>query len=271
MPTVEVVSFVLHLDARTRRLFASLRQPTLQWIPSMPGTPAVHKGRRPSRTARPSLWASLTRWAFVASALAGTGCNAHVNKFDASVRYVCPGQRVDIVWNVTGSAKFEVTPDVPGTVRGAVPSIGQTSFIPTQNTRASIRVTRSFGEPTGADIDFHMSGHESLAADLNDSPSCEGGVLTLKPQIRGFSPDMKAIVVTVQDGEQRELDVSRLDAAGRPITAHVGPGKTTDAFATLPVNGQWIFTARLGPGESCTNAPHVLTVYAYTGCTGGTK
>ena len=187
------------------------------------------------------------------------------------MRYVCPGQRVDIVWNVTGSAKFEVNPDIPGAIRGAVASTGQTSFTPTQNTRASIKVTRSFGEPTGADIDVHMSGHESLAADLNDSPSCDGGVLTLKPQIRGFSADMRALVVTVQEGEMRELDVSRVDAAGKLITAHVGPGQSTDTFAALPVNGQWIFAAKLGPGESCSDAPHVLTVYAYTGCAGETR
>ena len=210
------------------------------------------------------------RWCLIATAWVLAGCNAYVNKFDASPRYICPGQKVDIVWDVTGSAKLEVDPDVAGAPRGAVAAAGHASINPTTSTRVSIKVTRSFGEPTGADTDVHMAVPVRVAADLNDSPSCKDGVLTLKTQTSSFSPNLKATIVGLEEGERRELDVGRVDPTGKLITARVAPRRTTGVFAALSMNGEWTLSAKLGPDESCTNPPHTLTVYAYTSCTGGT-
>jgi hypothetical protein len=207
----------------------------------------------------------------VGVALWGTACNAHVNGFAASPRHLCPGQPVEIRWDVSGSATLQLVPQVTGAPQGAVASSGRIIVTPTQDTRASIRVTRWFGEPAGSDIDIQMPSPVLVAADLNDSFSCQDNVMSVKAQMKNFSPDMKAEVVGVgrRLGERRELDIRRIDHQGRLLTAHVGPDQSSAAFADLPINGEWILSTKLGGDESCARPPHVLTVYAYAGCTGG--
>jgi hypothetical protein len=207
----------------------------------------------------------------IAVALWAAACNAHVNAFQASPRHICPGQQVELRWDVTGSATLALTPKVAGAPQGAVASSGQVILKPTQNTRASIRVTRWLGEPAGSDIDIQMPAPVLVTADLNDSFSCQANVMSLKTQMKNFSPEVKAEVVgvSIPDGQGRELDISRADAQGKTLTAHVGPGLSSTAFADLPIEGEWILSTKLSGDESCDHPPHVLTVYAYAGCTGG--
>ena len=203
--------------------------------------------------------------------LGAAACNAHVNAFNASPRHICPGQQVEVQWDVTGSATLAFAPTVADAPQGAVTSRGQVILKPTQNTRASIRVTRWLGEPAGSDIDIQMPEPTLVTADLNDSFSCQANVMGVKAQMKNFSPDVKAEVVGVgiSNGQGRELDIRRTDAQGKIIAAHVGPGQNSTAFAALPVEGEWILSTKLGGDESCDHPPHVLTVYAYAGCTGG--
>jgi hypothetical protein len=78
-------------------------------------------------------------------------------------------------------------------------------------------------------------------------------------------------VVGLENSEKRSLDISRPGPGGTRIAGHVAPGVTTGAFAALSVNGEWKLSSPLMPGESCTNPPHVLTAYTYTGCKGGSR
>ena len=207
-------------------------------------------------------------WILMVGAVCGLGCNAHIGTFEASLRRICPGQKVEIGWAVTGSATVTVTPPIKGAPNGPVASTDHATIAPTAKTRVSIRVTRMLGEPTGADIDIDLPGPVAIAADLNDAPSCTAGVLTLTTPVKGFSPGVTADVVALEGSETRSIDISRTDAAGKKITAHVAPGVSTDAFSAMPAEGDWTLSSDLMPGESCSNPPHVLTVYVYTACKG---
>lgn len=210
-------------------------------------------------------------WFLGVATCGGLACNAHIGKFDATERHICPGTPIEVTWEVTGSARLTVAPPTAGAPEGPVASTDHAKFAPWAKTRVSLRVTRPFGEPTGADIDIDLPAPVRIAADLNDAPSCEGGVLTLTTQAKGFGPGVMGEVVGLEDRETRSLDVSRVDATGKKITAHVAPGITTNAFAAMPANGTWTLSSVLGPGESCGNPPHVLTVYVYTDCRGGVR
>jgi hypothetical protein len=210
-------------------------------------------------------------WYLIIVACGGLACNAHIGTFEASERHICPGTPVEISWEVTGSAKLTVSPPIAGAPNGPVNSTDHAKFSPKVKTRVSLRVTRSFGEPTGADIDLDIPAPVRIAADLNDAPSCNDGVLTLTTEAKGFAPGVMAEVVGLEDSENRSLDVSRVDGRGKKITAHVAPGVRTDAFAALPVNGAWTLSSTLASGESCSNPPHVLTAYVYPACQGGAR
>jgi hypothetical protein len=207
-------------------------------------------------------------WSLVLVASTLGGCNAYVNKFDVAPRHVCPGQEVAISWDVTGSPTLTVSPKIPGAPDGAVAASGRASIKPIANTRVSLRVTRRFGEPRGADVDIELPAPVEIAADLEDSPSCEASVLTLRTHTKGFTEGVTADVVS---SGKRSIDVTRVDAAGHTITAHVAPGVTTTAFASLPMNGDWTLSSKLQPDEACSNPPHVLTLSVLTTCSGAAR
>lgn len=212
----------------------------------------------------------------VALSLVAIGCNAKIKAFSAEPRFICPGQEVILRWDVVGSAKLTVTPPEPGVPNGDVPSQGQVPLHPSVQTRASLHVTRWLGEPAGAETDISVPAPVRVAADLNDPARCENGVLTLTAHLSEsqFSPAVKAQVVMVEDSVARSYDITRMDPAQHAITAHVARSVSTNAFANLPMAGDWILSSPLTGQEACPaggkpgTLPHVLTVYAYSSCNG---
>jgi hypothetical protein len=217
------------------------------------------------------------RWVgVVALSLGAIGCNAQIKAFSAEPRFICPGQEVTLRWGVVGSAKLTVTPAEPGVPTGDVPGQGQVPLHPSVQTRASLHVTRRFGEPAGAETDINIPAPVRVAADLNDPGQCKDGVLTLTAHLSEaqFAPAVRAQVVTVEASVTRSFDITRLGPAQHAITAHVARGVSTTAFANLPMAGDWILSSPLTGQEACPadgkpgNLPHVLTVYAYSSCNG---
>ncbi len=203
-------------------------------------------------------------WPLGVLACAVVACNAQIVRFDVGPRHVCAGQAVHIAWEVKGSARLRIDPEIPGAPDGDVASAGHATIRPTSNTRVFLRVTRWPGDPTGGDVDVTLPAPVEIAADLQDSPSCMDGVLTLQTEAKGFADGVKAGLVSAH---KRALDVRRVDAAGHVIAAQVTPGgSATAAFAALPVNGRWTLSSRLDPGESCSNPPHVLTAIVQPAC-----
>jgi len=213
----------------------------------------------------------------VVFSLAAIGCNAKIKVFSADPRFICPGQQVILSWDVVGSARLTISPQSASAPDGDVKAKDHVTLHPKVQTRASLHVTRFLGESTGADIDIDISAPSApvrVAADLNDAARCENGVLTLTAHLSQFAPGVKAQLVAVEEGEQRSYDITRMDPAQHAITAHVGPGVSTTAFANLPMAGDWLLSSRLTDQEACpTEAkpgkiPHVLTVNAYSSCHG---
>jgi hypothetical protein len=206
-------------------------------------------------------------WALGLALGAGLACNAHVNAFDATPRRFCPGGLVDISWDVTGSAELSFQPPIAGAPNGPVSSVGRASIRPSGDTRASLRVTRWLGEPTGADIDLALPAPVEIAATLQDARTCKDGVLTLTTHVGGSDPALKAALVSAP---KRAVDVTRT-GAGQPITAHLEPGQAgSSAFADLPFSGDWTIATKLAGTESCANPPHTLTLSVVTNCPAGT-
>ena len=210
-----------------------------------------------------------TREALMAALIVFGGCNAHIASFDVNPRHICAGQDVHIAWDVQGSAHVSVDPKIAGAPDGAVASKGQVAIKPTAaKTRISLRATRWLGKPDGADYDVEVTAAApvEIAGSLAGS-SCNDGVLTVAAETKGFSDDLRAGLVSVN---KRALDVRHQDRDGREVTASVAPGSSSDAFANLPVNGRWMLSAKLGPGESCASPPHVLTAVVSPSCGGNT-
>lgn len=200
--------------------------------------------------------------------LAGlSACNASIRKFDATPRNaVCPGTPVTVVWEVTGSATLTVVPEAAGSPHGAVSPSGQAQFTPTGKTVLSLRVTRSFGEPAGADIVIQPPLSEEIAAPLTETSTCGAGVLTVMAHTQNFDPHARALDVAAA---KRAIEVRRGGVSSPPVS--LAPGSGTNAFSNSAANGDWIISTKLREGESCANPPNSLTFFIYSACEGVTR
>ena len=206
-------------------------------------------------------------WLLSVVALAAVDCNASIQKFDVSPRHsVCPGTPVAIVWDVTGSPKLTVSPNVAGAPNGKVAASGRATFAATGKTVVSLRVSRWFGEPTGADFDVNPPAPAEVAVQLADTSTCSNGILTMKAHTGAF--DANAVARAV-NSPRRSIELSRDGKATAPIA--IPRGGTTMAFAALSANGDWTVSTMLEPGETCRNPPNGLTFVIYTACEGDSR
>jgi hypothetical protein len=212
--------------------------------------------------------------AWVGIAVGCTGCpNAKITRFDATPRHVCPGDRVELVWDVIGSGAMTVTPATPHAPSGHVADSGTAVIHPMARTTAELQVTRTGGEPTGARVDIEMSQGETMAASIADpSAACRDGTVSSTAHIKNFASDLTVAVVAAQSGDRRAgYDVTHVDErTHQPVTAHVSPTSPTTRFDGVPIVGDWIISSQLSPGESCDSPrlPNNLVVVAYTKCGG---
>jgi hypothetical protein len=67
-----------------------------------------------------------------AMALVLSACNAQVKEFSAVPRHICAGERVELQWNVAGSASVTVTPPNAELPDGPVNDVGHATIGPTR-------------------------------------------------------------------------------------------------------------------------------------------
>jgi hypothetical protein len=245
-----------------------LKLPSLVGIEESTREALMNDGRSKRRATTTRV--GLLRAALLSSACGTIACSSvHIARFEVAPRHICAGQDVHIAWDVTGSARLTVTPSLPGAPGGGVSSSGQATIRPMTDTRISLRTSRWLGGSAGADVDVEVArgAPVEIAASLQDSPTCQGGQLVLRTEVKGFAGSLRAELV---GAGKRALDISREGEGGHIVTAHVAPGQpATSAFAQLPMNGLWTISSALLPGESCSSPPHVLTAIAHTACNGG--
>jgi hypothetical protein len=193
-------------------------------------------------------------------------CNAEIHRFDALPRHVCPGSRVEIVWDFTGEGTMTASPATPHAPSGRVAETGHTTIHPTVPTTVSLHVTRS-GQPTGAQLDIEMAQGENIAASIADpSARCEGGVVSSTAHLSNIS-DLVVDVVRTTPGDKR----AGYEVAHAGTSARITPAAST-SFAGRPLAGDWVISSPLLPGETCDPAapkvPDNLVVVAYTRCEG---
>jgi hypothetical protein len=200
--------------------------------------------------------------------------NAKIVRLDATPRHVCPGDPVELVWAFDGSGTMTVTPSIAQAPAGRVGDHGKAVIRPTANTAVELHVTRWGGEPAGGRLDIEISRGETLAASLADSSAaCQGGVITSTAHVQNFAPEITVLELDVPPSHARAgYDVSHVDPrTHEPVMAHVTPGVPATRFAGQPINGDWIISSPLAPGEACDSPglPGNLIVIAYTQCAGG--
>jgi len=213
-------------------------------------------------------------WPWLVAASCSACCHPKIAKLEATPRHVCPGERVELVWEFSGSGTMTVTPSTASAPAGHVADRGTASIQPMAPTRVELRVTRTFGAPTGAQLDIEMAQGESVAASIaDDSAACSAGVVSSTAHLRNFAPDLAVALVGMQPGDSRAgYDVTHVDArTHQPVTAHVAPAAPTDRFAGMPIGGDWVISSPLAAGESCDppSLPNNLVVVAYTNCGDG--
>lgn len=210
-------------------------------------------------------------WPAIAAAGVAACSGAKIHRFEASPRHVCPGERVELVWDFAGSGTLAVAPAVAGVPQGEVPSTGSAAFAPAAPTRVTLHVTRGFGEASG-EVDIEIDRRETLTASMADaSASCRDGRLSSTAHIRNVAPDVAVDTLAVADGDARVYDVGHVDPRDqRRVTARVSAAAASDAFRGLPLAGDWTI-ASPQPDGSCEPAslPSNLILTAYTRCGGG--
>lgn len=213
--------------------------------------------------------------AWVAIAAGGLGCpNAKITRLDATPRHVCPGDPVEIAWAFDGAGTMTITPPTAQAPAGRVGNRGTAVLRPTTDTAVDLQVTRRGGEPAGGRLDIELARSETLAASLADeSAACHDGVVTSTAHVKNFAADLTVLELDVPPSHARAgYDITHVDARTRePVTAHVAPGAPGTRFAGQPINGDWIISSPLAPGEACDSPglPGNLIVIAYTQCAGG--
>jgi hypothetical protein len=158
---------------------------------------------------------------------------------------------------------------------GHIDDSGTARFRPASATKVKLHVTRMFREPTNAEQDIEMDPGTEVSASIADpSASCENGMISSTAHVSNFG-GLSVVVVGVAPGNKRtSLTIARDDPhhPGGRVTAHVAADAPSRAFAGLPINGDWVISSPLLPGESCSGnqpvLPNSLIVYAYTSCNG---
>lgn len=202
-------------------------------------------------------------------------CSPKINKFEATSRHVCPGEEIELSWNVTGSGSLTATPAIAGFSSGGVSDSGSRKFRVYEPTSIKLHVTRTFRKPKDAQWDFEIEDGSEVLAGIDDpAATCANGVLTSVAHMNSFG-EMRITAVGVARGNQRaQMDITRVvenpDHTTRTVTAHVVPGQLSTELAGLPINGDWTISSPLIAGESCETPvlPNGLIVRAYASCGG---
>src|ERR1700733_3391166 len=87
-------------------------------------------------------------------AIAGSAAchNAKIIRLDATPRHVCPGDPVEIAWELEGTGTMTTTPPTAQAPAGRVGDRGTAVIRPTTHTAVDLKVTRWGGETAGRGV-----------------------------------------------------------------------------------------------------------------------
>jgi hypothetical protein len=124
------------------------------------------------------------------------------------------------------------------------------------------------GQPTTSDQEIEVATPaekpEVLVAsmgDVNAQPGCGGGKVWATVHAERFAGNLKVAAVGAHPGDGRIYEVEH---AG--LHATVAPEAMATAFAGTAIAGDWVLTAPLSSGQTCTTTPHNLVVDVITQC-----
>jgi hypothetical protein len=203
-----------------------------------------------------------------AMALVFAACNAQVKGFSAVPRHICVGEKVELQWDVVGSASVIVTPPNADLPDGALPSSGHATISPTAKTLVALHVTHMLGNPATSIQEIEVRAPSETPevlvasmADNNARPGCGGGKAWATVHAERFAAGVKVASVTTHRGDDRIYEVEHL---GVHVT--VPPGTMATAFAGTAIAGDWVLTVPLGTGQTCATISHNLVLDVTTQC-----
>jgi hypothetical protein len=198
------------------------------------------------------------------------GCAPKINDLNPRHAIICPGDSVQVSWDVSGTATLNVTPATPGAPSGSVDSTSGFKLTPTgPHTAVVIRASRMFRQDAIGETDIDVNTGELVNASITDpSVTCTNNVLTSTAHLdpKSFAADVMVAKVGVDGNDQRKYTITH-----NGKSASVGPGIWSQALAGLPMRGDWTISTTLLAGEACDpaqNLPNNLPVRAYSKCGG---
>jgi hypothetical protein len=221
-----------------------------------------HRCTRPARVCRAAA-------IIVGMAVVAAGCAPDVRNFSASHGYICPGDAVEIAWDVKGSASIEVVPATDEVANGHVADSGTLTVHPSQPTQVQLHVTRFLGHPTTRIQQIRMARPELLTVSLDDSTAgCDADSVWATVHARRFAPTLHASRVIAKAEDGRAYRIEHLGAS-----ASLAAGDSTTTFSALPVLGDWKLVSPLNAQETCgtPSLPPSLTIEVLTECQGGSQ
>jgi hypothetical protein len=194
------------------------------------------------------------------------GCSPSIYSFKAEPNRICGGDPVKLSWNAS-KAGMITGAQAPGEVE----SQGSAQVFPrSSSVRYHFEVSGLFGS-AARDVDVEIADRKTgpIGQSISDpSATCSGSTLAVTavapPELVSSNLLVGSITTLAEDKHAYHVE-----HAGK--TADLAPGASTDAFAGLPLTGDWKLSLTLLPAEQCgtPSVPRNLGVQVFTSCAGG--
>jgi hypothetical protein len=196
----------------------------------------------------------------------GLGCSPGIASFRAEPNVVCSGSPTTLSWTASHDGTLSAVP--ADAALGAVGESGTQAVTPAAATTYRLTVKRLWKTVTrevGVEVITAPSEAKQIGASVADpSTTCEANTLalTVTAPASAWDPHIQITSVALVAGVNRTYVVEH---AGRSAT--LAPGAPSNAFAGLPVQGNWRLSTPLGPTEACgRNVPRSLLIDVSSTC-----
>ena len=195
----------------------------------------------------------------------GVGCSHNIRAFDVDPHAVCPGETVQVMWNVAGPARLRTERGPNDWDEGEVPPVGSRKVVPAGTTKLKLTALRANPGESGAegnlDITVLPSGRKQTSATCDAAGHCRGE-FTLR------APGGKLRARKLSSPQSRQsgaLTPARICVSHGGLQAPVCIAPDQSADVSVAADGAWILEADI-PDATPPAPPPDLMVDMQLGC-----
>lgn len=198
--------------------------------------------------------------------LASGSCCAHnIKAFDVEPHAVCPGETVQVTWDVKGPARLRAERGTTDWDEGDVPPTGSRTVIPAVTTTLKLKALRANpGEPGAFDTKYITvlpSGRKQASATCDAAGHCRA---TFKLNAPGGQLQARKLS-SPQSRQDGALTPTKICASHAGLPAPVCIESNQSADVAVAADGEWILEADI-PGAVPPAPPPDLMVEMQLGC-----